>query len=182
MTESDIRDAMDEGRGWPGGRLWLLLQTLDEEGIPLPGTPADTGDRLRLAGSWAVDVCERWLKYGERPTWTSEMLALGFVTEDRLSDGRTIDDLWPRAEDLDALRDASPLPDVSDSEEEDAPIRLRSMDQHIDEISGLVGQFMTGDVALEFKVRMPGWAWTSLFLTVVGYFWLVAFLLSSRKG
>lgn len=186
MTESDIRDAMATGRGWPGGRLWLLLQTLDEEGIPLPGMPADTGDRLRLAGSWAVDVCERWLRNGERPTWMSEMLALGFVTEDQLSNGRTIADLWPRPEDLDALRDAPPLPSDSDAEEEEeeevvTPIRLRSMDQHLDEISGLVGQFLTGNVALEFKVRMPGWAWTSLFLTVVGYFWLVAFLLSGRR-
>ena len=187
MTEAEIRDAMATGRGWPGGRLWLLLQTLTDMGRPLPGRPADTGDRLRLAGVWAADVCERYLRDGERPIWTEYQLALGFVTEDRLPDGRTIADLWPRPEDLAALRDASPLPSDADEEAEDEAesprieTTLRSMDQHIDEIGGLVGQFLTGNVALEFKVRMPGWAWTSLFLTVVGYFWLVAFLLGGGR-
>jgi hypothetical protein len=37
---------------------------------------------------------------------------------------------------------------------------------------------MGTNTEIQFRVKMPGWAWTSLFLTVVGYFWLVAFLLS----
>jgi hypothetical protein len=181
MTEADIRDAMATGRGWPGGRLWLLLQKMDEEQIPLPGAPADTGDRLRLAGAWAAGVCESWLRDDVYLAGTATDLALGFVTEDRLSAGQlTIGDLWPQAEDLAALRDASPLP--SDDDEPRLETTLHRLDTHLDEIGGLVGQFLVGDVALEFKVRMPGWVWTALFLTVVGYFWLVAFLLSGRKG
>jgi len=186
MTEAEIRAAMATGRGWPGGRLWLLLQTLDEEEFALPGSPADTGDRLRQAGAWAANLCENWLHSVALPETTEKAmsLALGFVTEDRLPDGRTIADLWPRPADLAALRDASPLPSEDEEAEAEEPrieTTLRSMDQHIDEISVLVGQFLTGNVALEFKVRMPGWAWTALFLTVVGYFWLVAFLLSGRR-
>lgn len=175
MTEDDIRAAMATGRGWPGGRLWLLLQALDEAQIPLPGVPADTGDRLRLAGVWAADVCEHWLLDGVYPLGEAADLALGFVTRDHLSDGwRTIEDLWPRPEDLSALRDASPLPDPP----EEVP-HTRTMDTQIDAINNRLGEFLTGDVALEFRVKMPGWAWTALFLTIVGYFWLVAFLLSS---
>jgi hypothetical protein len=186
MTEADIRAAMSEGRGWPGGRLWLLLQKLDEGGIPLPGPPADTADRLRLAGSWAATFCERWLRGETLEVATETMydLALGFVTEDQLSDGRTIADLWPEPADLDALREASPLPSESEEDEEEVmetprlETTLRSMDQHLDEIGALVGQFMGTNTEIQFRVKMPGWAWTSLFLTVVGYFWLVAFLLS----
>lgn len=176
MSEDEIRDAMAEGRGWPGGRLWLLLQEMRSAGIPLPGSPADTGDCLRQAGTWAADVCERWLKYGERPVWTAETLALGFVTEDRLPNGRTIADLWPRAEDLDALRNAPPLPS-----EDEAPIQ--HMDAYLDTFTEAFEQFMWRPVTIQFKVDMPGWVWTALFLTVVGYFWLVAFLLSGgRRG
>jgi hypothetical protein len=195
MTESEIRAAMAEGRGWPGGRLWLLLQKMDEGGIPLPGPPADTADRLRLAGSWAATFCERWLRGETLPSATETMydLALGFVTEDRLTDGRTIADLWPEPADLDALRNAPPLPDeesdAEDSEVEEVPAAPllglnRGTDAYLDEINSRLGQFLTGDAVLEFKVRMPGWAWTTLILTVVGYFWLVAFLLGGggRKG
>jgi hypothetical protein len=188
MTEDEIRAAMAEGRGWPGGRLWLLLQMLDEEGIPLPGTPADTADRLRLAGIWAATVCENWLRDGEaEPRDGAERLALGFVTEDCLSNGRTIADLWPEPADLDALRNAPPLPDEEVEEEVPAAPLLglnRGTDAYLDEINVLMGRFLTGASTLEFKVRMPGWAWTALILTVVGYFWLVAFLLGGggRKG
>jgi hypothetical protein len=180
MTEDEIRAAMAEGRGWPGGRLWLLLQTMDEDGIPLPGTPADTGDRIRLAGSWAATVCENWLRYREPVTWTAESLALGFVKEDRLSDGRTIAGLWPEPSDLDALRTAPPLPE-SDTEAEVHPFPPRNMDAYIDEIHLRLGRFLTGESTLEFKIRMPGWAWSSLILTVVGYFWIVAFLLGGAR-
>jgi len=184
MTETEIRAAMAEGRGWPGGRLWLLLQTLTDMGRRLPGSPADTGDRLRLAGDWAADVCERYLRDGERPIWTEHQLALGFVTEDRLPDGRTIADLWPRPEDLDALRNAPPLADTEDEAVYEPSLEntLRTMDHHLDELNARFSQFMTGNVALDFKVRMPGWAWTALFLTIVGYFWVVAFLLSGGRA
>ena len=173
MTEDEIRAAMTEERGWPGGRLWLLLQMMDKDGIPLPDTPADTGDRLRLAGAWAADFCANWLRYREPPMWTAEHLALGFVTEDCLSDGRTIAGLWPEPSDLDAVRNAPPLP------EDETP--LHSMDANIDVVSAMIGRFLTGETTLEFKVRMPGWAWSSLILTVVGYFWLVAFLLGGAR-
>lgn len=186
MMDDEIRAAMSEGRGWPGGRLWLLLQTLETHDIPLPGRPAlrrDTTERLHLAGVWAADFCDEWLRRGGSCHWDVERLALGFVTEDRLSDGRTIADLWPQDSDLDALRNAPPLPS-DDEEEEVAPLLglNRSLDASIDEINAVMGRFLTGESTLEFKVRMPGWAWTALILTVVGYFWLVAFLLSGRKG
>jgi hypothetical protein len=177
MSESDIRAAMAEGRGWPGGRLWLLLQKLDEGGIPLPGPPADTADRLRLAGDWAATFCAHWLR-GETlevATETVYDLALGFVTEDQLSDGRTIADLWPEPADLDALRNAPPLP--SEDEAEATP-HIRNLDQQFEEIGQLAGEFLVTNMELQFRVKLPGWAWTALFLTVVGYFWLVAFLLS----
>lgn len=176
MSEDAIRAAMAEGRGWPGGRLWLLCQTLEEDDIPLPGTPADTDDRLRLTGEWAATLCAHWLR-GETLPVTSEAafdLALGFVTEDRLSDGRTIADLWPQPEDLDALRFAPPLP------ESQAEVSLlpRSMDEQLDDVGAFVGKFLAKDMELRCNVKMPGWAWSALTLTVVGYFWLVAFLLS----
>lgn len=180
MTEDEIRTAMAEGRGWPGGRLWLLLQTMDAHDIPLPGTPADTGDRLRLAGVWAADFCEEWLRRGGSCHWDVERLALGFVKEDRLPDGRTIAGLWPGLADLDALRNAPPLPD-SDTEAEVHPFPPRNMEAYIDELHLRLGRFLTGESTLEFKIRMPGWAWTALFLTVVGYFWIVAFLLGGMR-
>lgn len=187
MTEDEVRAAMEEGRGWPGGRLWLLLQTMDAHDIPLPGHPADTGDRIRLAGAWAADFCEEWLRRGGSCHWDVERLALGFVKEDRLSDGRTIADLWPGLADLDALRNAPPLPDTDEEDTEEVPAAPlvglnRNMDVYIDDIHLRLGQFLTGESTLEFKIRMPGWAWSALFLTVVGYFWIVAFLLGARKG
>jgi hypothetical protein len=176
MTEDEIRAAMAEGRGWPGGRLWLLLQKLDEERIPLPGVPADTGDRLRLAGAWAAVNCAVWMMEGDVriPRTGAVDLALGFVTEDQMTDGRTIADLWPEPAELDALRNAPPLPE-SDNE---AEATLRSVDQQMEEIGSIVGQFLVTNAELNFRVKMPGWAWSALILTVVGYLWLVAFLLS----
>lgn len=186
MTQDEIRAAMEEGRGWPGGRLWLLLQTLDADEIPLPGEPADTCDRLRLTGEWAAAVCENWLKYGENPEWTAERLALGFVTEDRLLDGRTIADLWPSPSDLDALRDAPPLPESDgDADAEDTPTSpspLLQMRVHVTNTTGSTGnpKFMDTAVTVTTTICLPAWVWVALFLTVVFYFWVVAFMVGGQ--
>lgn len=180
MTPDEIREAMSEGRGWPGGRLWLLLQTLDADEIPLPGEPADTGDRLRLTGEWAAAICENWLKYGENPEWTAERLALGFVTEDRLTDGRTIAELWPSPSDLDALRDAPPLPDSdTDTDADITTSPLLQMRVHVTNTTGNP-KFMDTTVTVTTTICLPAWVWVALFLTVVFYFWVVAFMVGGQ--
>lgn len=172
MTNDEIRAAMEEGRGWPGGRLWLLLQTMDADEIPLPGMPADTFDRLRLAGEWAAAVCENWLRFGETPVWAAEQLALGFVTEERLSDGRTIAELWPQPADLDALRDAPPLPDTDGETNTTTESMLR--------MTVRWNKSITDTVTVATTICLPAWAWVALALTVVFYFWVVAFLLGGQ--
>lgn len=121
----------------------------------------DTGaiDENNVA-QYATDVCRRVLEEGFVPVATADVIAAGFVTEERFVDPETSDDdgvtvreLWDWTP-FEPLREAGPLAD----EDEHPPSILDS----------------------EVSLTGPLWAWLTATGFVVTYCWLVAYLVGQH--
>jgi hypothetical protein len=142
----EIADGM-----WPAARLHMIVQAR---------TMAVEDSRVAPeliyhdAATWAASICMQYLIEGVEPDNSVSDMAVGFVRDDRLPDGRTIAELWDEPSVFEPLRTAVPL----------------SLDDRI-------------DAALEFwdiplKLELPIWVWVVIILWMVLYAWIVAYLVS----
>jgi hypothetical protein len=106
---------------------------------------------------YALDVCVRVLQEGFVPVATADVVAAGFVTEERFVDpdvaddgGVTVRDLWDWSP-FDPLREAEPLADEDDEDEQAVSVLDR-----------------------EVSLTGPLWVWLAGVAVVVTYCWLVA--------
>ena len=118
-------------------------------------THGDTMDENNVA-QYALDVCVRVLQEGFVPVATADVVAAGFVTEERFVDpdvaddgGVTVRDLWDWSP-FDPLREAEPLADEAEDEQ-----AVSVLDREVS---------LTG----------PLWVWLAGVAVVVTYCWLVA--------
>jgi hypothetical protein len=134
---------------WPAARLCLLVEALGDGGrrqVP--------EELYHAAAVYAEGVCQAYLVEGVEPDCAAEELAVGFVTVDRLPDGRTILDCWNAPSTFEPLRNAEPL-----QQEEGLEDRIERALSFWD---------------IPLKLEMPLWVWVALTLWVLLYAWLVA--------
>ena len=168
---------------WPAARMAVLVQLL-----------ADS-TKVETAPSFAVRLCKDFLE-GRGIDWTdtASLLAVGFVTVDKLPSGKTIRDLWNQSP-FEPLRTALPLSteddDVivetdsdsdydyetdsdSDSEEEDE--EEEEEEEEVDiihrvgpSIDDKINAFLTTDITLS----IPGWVVAAGMGATTMYLWMV---------
>jgi hypothetical protein len=154
LRRADIAEDVEAGL-WPAGRLYLLAAALDDSGwtAAVGREPADYDERYSLAADFAVDIC--LLDVLDQTVvipGAISRLAAGFVSTDRLPDGRTVEYYWNRSP-FEPLRSAPPLPDHEPT---------------------LMEQPLT------LKATLPLRMWMLMGLGVIGYTWMVAYLLGAR--
>ena len=114
------------------------------------------------AAQTAMDVCRRVLEEGFVPVATANVIAAGFVTEERFvdpdvpdDDGVTVRELWDWSP-FEPLREAEPLDEDEDEDEDEGEQSV--LDRSI-------------------TVKAPLWVWLTATGFVVTYCWLVALLI-----
>jgi hypothetical protein len=111
-VDEDVGTHLEDGT-WPAARLRAVLQLLEtDNSYILP--PVDKMDRMQFVGQWAVGVCSDYLS-GYAPGIPAAVLATGFVTEDKLPCGSTIESFWDHSP-FAPLREAAPLADGIDEQ------------------------------------------------------------------
>lgn len=145
---------------WPAARMAALLQ-------------------LSTAPSFAVQVCTDFLKEG-KIDWTDgpSLLAVGFVTVDKLPSGKTIRDLWNQSP-FEPLRSALPLSPQDEDEDEDEccdnDCDGDDEDEEVDIIHRVgpslddkINRFLTTD----YSFTVPGWLVVAVGSIFTVYMWL----------
>jgi hypothetical protein len=146
FSADDLVPYLEAGT-WPAGRLYSVLQLLEKDAsYILP--PADEMDHFHFVGQWAVSVCSDYLS-GYEPGIPAAVLATGFVTDDRLPCGRTIESFWNHSP-FKRLREAPPLESApapapadepadepEDEETESAPAVKSSIDDQLDAVTSV---------------------------------------------
>jgi len=163
---------------WPAARMAVLVQLLSVS------TKVDT-----TAPSFAVQVCTDFLKEG-KIDWTDgpSLLAVGFVTVDKLPSGKTIRDLWEQSP-FAALRSALPLSPQDEDEDEDeycdsncdSDCDCYGVDEEEEEeeevdiihrvgpsLDDKINTFLTTD----YTVTVPGWLVVAVGSLFTMYMWL----------
>jgi hypothetical protein len=154
-THEELEGAVMTGL-WPAARLHLLVEALgDADGTSSRQVPEEL---YHAAAVFAEGVCRGYFA-GEEPCGRAEELAVGFVTVDRLPDGRTILDCWNAPSTFEPLRAA-------------APLREEGLEDRIERALSF------WDIPL--KLEMPLWVWVALTLWVLLYAWLVAVVVGVR--
>jgi len=135
FSADDLVPYLEAGT-WPAGRLYAVLQLLEKDAsYILP--PIDEMDRFQFVGQWAVSVCSDYLS-GYEPGIPAAVLATGFVTDDRLPCGRTIESFWNHSP-FKRLREAPPLESAPADEpaDEPAPAVQPSIDDQLDAVTSV---------------------------------------------
>ena len=147
FPETDELAPYLEAGTWPAARLYAVLQLLEmNNSYILP--PLDSMDRFQFAGQWAAGVCSDYLS-GYEPGIPAAVLATGFVTDDILPSGRTIESFWNHSP-FAALREAPPLADEAEEAEEDESVKP-SIDYPLDVATSFFYRILTSDITL------PAW-------------------------
>lgn len=156
MDKVEIADMVDDGL-WPAARLHMLVEAR---------VVNDSREAPELIyhemATWATSICIQYLIDCENADTDNSMvnMAIGFVRDDRLPDGRTIVELWDVPSVFEPLRTAEPLPGD-----------VMSLDDRIDA--------MIDDWDKPIAVTLPIWGWVTVSLWVVLYAWIVAFLVGN---
>ena len=140
FSADDLVPYLEAGT-WPAGRLYAVLQLLEKDAsYVLP--PVDEMDRFQFVGQWAVSVCSDYLS-GYEPGIPAEVLATGFVTDDKLPCGRTIESFWNHSP-FKRLREAPPL-ESEDSPliPEPVPADKPSIDDQLDAVTSVTCKVLT---------------------------------------
>jgi hypothetical protein len=178
---------------WPAARLCTLLHMLEHESaFPLP---KDFETRIYFVGAWAASVCSDYL-HGFVSSTPVDVVAVGFVTTDRLPCGLVIESLWNHSP-FEALRNAPPLTDEEAEEEaEEAEEEAEEADEEADEEAEEEAEEAEGDAGidaqietltlpltklLDYEIAVPGWAFVAGSSIALMYVWTVALALSMNK-
>jgi hypothetical protein len=156
-TREELEGAVMTGM-WPAARLCLLVEELG--GDRADGSRQVPEELYHAAAVFAEGVCQAYLVEGVEPDCAAEELAVGFVTVDRLPDGRTILDCWNAPSVFEPLRNATPL-------------REEGLEDRIERALSFW--------EIPLKLEMPLWVWVALTLWVLLYAWLVAVVVSVRS-
>jgi hypothetical protein len=177
VGDADIGTHMEDGT-WPAARLNKVLRLLEKDNsYILP--PNDKMDKFQFVGQWAVSVCTDYLM-GYNPGIPAAILATGFVADDTLPCGRTIQSFWNHTP-FDPLREAAPLnegvdegqdEDLNEGQDEGVDEGLdegvdegldEGVDEGIDESVTFVYKLLTS------RVTVPSWAFPAwIVIAVVG--------------
>ena len=149
MGQDELVDMLDAG-SWPAARLHMLVRSR---------TASDDRTEPELVyhetAMWAASVCMQYLIEGVEPDNSMVSMAIGFVRDDRLPDGRTITELWDAPSVFEPLRTAEPL----------------SLEDRIEHV--------IGDWEKPVAVELPIWGWVAVSMWVVLYAWIVAYLVGN---
>lgn len=152
---------------WPVGRLIALANAMGGED---EGDAAAMRLQIHNAANKAMQVCEAALVHGDGPTDSAEEMALGFIEQDRLPNGKTVMDCWVAKQrqtdhlvtQTNPLRFAPPLP------ESDVPYGG---------IDGDIDQFLM----MPIGGAAPVWIWMVGLTVICAYLWVVALLVTSQQ-
>jgi len=187
-NEEKVNRALWKGT-WPAARMAVILRVLTADtSVVLPDTLAD---RFQYVGKWAFGVCKDFLQGTLLDTSNpAALLAVGFVTIDKLSSGGTIEGLWNKSP-FAPLRSALPLsPDDDDDletdsdsyydsdsdyeydseeeEEEEVEVEVDIIHRVGPSIDDKINEFLTTD----YTFTIPGWLMVAAGSMFTMYMWL----------
>jgi hypothetical protein len=150
IGQDELVDMLDAGT-WPAARLHMLVRSRTT------ATDDRTAPELvyHETAMWAASVCMQYLIDGVEADNSMVSMAIGFVRDDKLPDGRTIADLWDAPSVFEPLRTAAPL----------------SLEDRIDAAVGIWEK--------PVAVELPVWGWVAVSVWVVLYAWIAAYLVGN---